>query len=495
MKNKILGISTALVIGSSTAVVAQDDLAPFFDGISGMATQSGGIVSFSERNIGGDNSVEYTDLFISAPDGEVVIEAGWLKAVPSVETPGSITFTMSPEATVTINDRGFPAPIVLNIANQGLVISADGITSGQGAAVLNYSISADSLSVTADSAGNPFLRALNLNLVDFSETLSITMATMLVENEGGAAQGSLSYDLTTPEQDVMAGASDFVDLAHKMSFYIVDERRMPEYMSGALNAMFELSMGPATGSAKMSGNGLDMDYNGATEASALALSMQDGRFSYTQTGGAVEYAFKKFVIEGMPIPPFDMTAAGMDMEIMMPFSTGGAFEQAKVFMDLQDISVSETIWSMIDPGQVIARDPINMTIDVTANVKSNVDWSDPEAAFDSGNPMDIGEVQDVSINEISFNAAGAAVLAQGMATIDNSMGFPFPTGNVNITLNGIQGLANGLVELGLIPGEQVGMMMGMMMAFAAPGSQADEFTSNIEFSPNGVTANGTPLPF
>lgn len=495
MKNRILGISTALMIGSSSAVMAQDDLVGFFDGISGMTTQSGGIVSFSERNIAADNSVEYTDLFISAPDGEVVIEANWLKAVPSATMPGQVTFTLSPVATVTINDDSFPAPLVLNIANSGLTVTADGLSSGQDAETLNYSVRADSLSITADGGDNPFLRALDITLENFAEDFSISMATMLITNSGSFDNISYTFDFTSPEQEVTKGAGTLADLEYALSFFAVDEDRMPEYMSGALNAFIKLSMGASTGSSSMSDRNMDIVYSATSEGGTVEARMENGRFTFGQVAGAAEYSFSKLNLGGMPIPPFDMTIDSADMLISLPFSTGDAFEEAKIFFSLQNLAVSESLMSIFDPGQVISRDPASMVIDVTANVKSAIDWNNPEAAFNSGNPADIGEIQDIAINELSLSAAGVSLMANGSALIDNSMGFPFPTGSVTVTLTGIQALANGLVELGLIPAEQVGMGMGMMMAFARPGDVADQFISEIEFSPQGVTANGTPLPF
>ena len=495
MKSKILGISTALVIGSSSAVMAQDDLAGFFDGISGMATQSGGIVSFSERNIGADNSVEYTDLFISAPDGEVVIAADWLKAVPSVTTPGQVTFTLSPVATITVNDDSFPAPLVLNISNTGLVIIADGLTGGQDVDILNYSIRADMFSVIAETGGNPFLRALDFTFENLAEDFSISPATMEITNSGSFSGASYNYDFTTPEQDDMSGSGALDSLEYSLGFFAVGEERLFEYLSGGLNAFFEMTMGESTGTSGISSAEMNLVYSGTSTGGIFNMRMENGRFTMTQVSGPTDYSFTKINIGGMPIPPFDMTSGDAEIDISIPFTTNGDFEPATFLISIKDLAVSESLLSIVDPGQVIARDPINMVIDLAANIKANIDWTNPDASFTSGNPDDIGEIKDISINEISFGAFGATLLANGSAVIDSSMGFPFPTGSVTVTLSGIQTLANGLVELGLIPAEQVGMGMGMMMAFARPGDMADQFVSEIEFSPQGITANGTPLPF
>jgi len=495
MNNKIIGISTALVIGLSTPALAQDDLVGFLDGISGMAPQMGGAVSFSERNVGADNSVEYRGLFISAPGGDLVITADWLKAVPSASTPGQVTFTLSPNASVSINDSSFPAPIVVNIANNGLTVTVDGLTSGQSAETLNYSVSANSLSVTTEVGGNPFLRAFDMALTDFAVDFSISPGTMLITNSASIGSADYTYDFISPEQDEIKGTGTFANFEYALSFFGVDDDRFTEYMTGELNAFFELAMGKSTGSASISNRDIDMAYSGVSEGLSLTATMQDGRLTVSEVVDATVYSFTKLNIEGLPVPPFDFSIDGLEFAVSFPFSTGGGFENASISLALRNLAVSETLYSMFDPGQVISRDPVNIVVDVSANVKSSIDWSDPQSAFMSGNPADFGEVQDMMINELNVSAAGVMLAVTGSAMIDSSMGIPLPTGTATVMVSGIQALANGLVELGFIPPEQVGMAMGMMLAFARPGDMADEFISDIVFSPEGITANGVPLPF
>ena len=195
----------------------------------------------------------------------------------------------------------------------------------------------------------------------------------------------------------------------------------------------------------------------------------------------------------MPLPPFDISLDEFAIKLTLPTVDHGDFEEANAVIALRGLEVSESIYSMFDPAQAIPRSAINAVIDMSANVQSQVDWSMPMAAA-TGNPNDVGLVQDITINEVLFTAGGAQVTAEGGATVDNSGPFPFPTGKVTITVAGAQALVNSLVQIGLIPQDQAGMAMGMVMAFARPGNAADEFISDIEFSPQGITANGVPLP-
>ena len=65
---------------------------------------------------------------------------------------------------------------------------------------------------------------------------------------------------------------------------------------------------------------------------------------------------------------------------------------------------------------------------------------------------------------------------------------------VDVSIKGVQTLAQSLVDLGLVEQMQVGMMMGGIMAFSKPTGEPDSFTSVIEFRDGQVLANGAPIP-
>ena len=70
---------------------------------------------------------------------------------------------------------------------------------------------------------------------------------------------------------------------------------------------------------------------------------------------------------------------------------------------------------------------------------------------------------------------------------------PAPTGNINVTIKGVNALIDNLIAMGLLPDDQAmgaRMMLGM---FARPGAAPDELTSLIEFRDGGLFANGQQL--
>ncbi|NOR61352.1 MAG: DUF2125 domain-containing protein [Rhodobacteraceae bacterium] len=493
MKKHILMATTALAIGFAAPAMAQDDFAGFSEGIVAMLQSQGATVSFDERNVGADGSVEFVGFWMSAPDGEATVRADWLKGVPSATTPGQVTFTLSPFATLTINEPDAGEHII-NISNSGLVITLDGITSGQSAPVLNFSVMANSLRFANGNPADPIIKALDIGFTNFSQTVSLTQATMVLAGVTGLASLDMNYDIDTPHDGQLAANGQMADLA--IAFQLIaddDEKHVIDYFSGATTAFIEASVGASSATAKINNSDARISYSGTSDGTTIDMRIENGYLNITEEVANTQYSFSEFNVDGMPLPPFDVSLDQLRINFSTPTVDHGSFEPANAEIALRNLVVSESIYSMFDPTQNITRSPVNVVANLSANVQPAVDWTNPEASM-SGNPADIGAVQDITINEVLITAGGAEITATGGATIDNSMGFPFPTGKVTVTAAGVQALVNGLVAMGVIPQEQAGMAMGAMMAFARPGETADEFVSDIEFSPQGITANGVPLP-
>ncbi|TAG15734.1 MAG: DUF2125 domain-containing protein, partial [Rhodobacterales bacterium] len=95
-------------------------------------------------------------------------------------------------------------------------------------------------------------------------------------------------------------------------------------------------------------------------------------------------------------------------------------------------------------------------------------------------------------------AVGVEVAAKGALTFDNDdlvtfEGVPAPSGNLNITIKGANGLIDNLIAMGLLPADEALMPRMMLGLFARPGAAADELTSVIEFKDGGLFANGQKL--
>ena len=109
-----------------------------------------------------------------------------------------------------------------------------------------------------------------------------------------------------------------------------------------------------------------------------------------------------------------------------------------------------------------------------------------------------GEINSAEITDLVIRGAGAEITGDGAFTFDNSDlrtfdGIPRPEGQMNFAINGVNGLVDKLVQMGLIPAEEAMMPRMMLGMFATPVGD-DMLTSTIEVNSEGhVLANGQRL--
>ena len=248
-----------------------------------------------------------------------------------------------------------------------------------------------------------------------------------------------------------------------------------------------------------------------TDAGALtATGTGNDGFSFSSQNGAaflkamfgkgmVDYSFgadeikATFSSDALPIPPVEVDIAKYESRFAMPVVPHDEAGLAALLIKLDGVSVSEGLWSLIDPGQSIPRDPAVIQLDVTSTMRALYNMFDPDAMAAAAGQMPF-EVDDVQLNELAVRIGGAAITGSGQAEINNSGPFPMPVGGVDFKISGINGLIEKLVGAGILQAEQAMPAQMMLGMFAKPGAAPDEFTSRLEMGADGsITANGIPL--
>lgn len=215
-------------------------------------------------------------------------------------------------------------------------------------------------------------------------------------------------------------------------------------------------------------------------------------------GDGTDTSLKLFIPEIMPLE-INLDAAKTAGKIALPLTSGEELKTVAMSMEMSGVTVGESLWGLIDPGKSIPRDPATLRLDMTAKVKSFVDWLDfmsVKAMADAGEVP--GEIHGATLNDLTVEAAGASLVASGAATFDNTdkvtfNGFPKPTGTLDMTLKGSNALIEKLVGMGLVSDQEaVGARMGIgMVAKPAPEEGEDVLKSHIELTDDGhVMANG-----
>ncbi|MBE1294459.1 MAG: DUF2125 domain-containing protein [Rhodobacteraceae bacterium] len=260
-------------------------------------------------------------------------------------------------------------------------------------------------------------------------------------------------------------------------------------------------------------DGFDVDGSYALDASTFSMNAVDGNdpvaMSYTSGAGVVGVEMNSDVmsydgtisdvavnISSSEFPlPIDVNFGEMGYGFSVPLAASEEQQDFGLTVKLLDLSVSEMLWGMFDPGQVLPRDPANLIVDVSGLATVAMDI----LTLDEDSPEIPGELNSLSINDIQLNLAGAAVEGAGSFTFDNTDlesfdGMPRPEGSLDVKIAGVNGLMDKLVSMGLLPEEQAmgaRMMMGM---FTQPGDGDDTLVSKIEVNDKGqVLANGQRL--
>jgi hypothetical protein len=194
--------------------------------------------------------------------------------------------------------------------------------------------------------------------------------------------------------------------------------------------------------------------------------------------------------------PINIGFAELASDLKFPVAKGDAPSPFTFLFKMVDFTVPEEVWAMGDPTGQLPHDPATLVIDTTGMVRLLSDFSAEPAPGEVPPPP---EVSAVTIKEIRLKMVGAELTGNGDLTLDNTdlvtfSGMPAPTGILNFTLTGGNGVLDKLTAMGLVPEDQlmgVRMMMGMFATAATDGS--DTMTSVVEFKDKGLFVNGQQL--
>ena len=184
----------------------------------------------------------------------------------------------------------------------------------------------------------------------------------------------------------------------------------------------------------------------------------------------------------------------------MPVIESETMQDYAANLELSDFTMSDQLWSMIDPAGQLPRDPATLRVDLDGTGRLFLDLLDPGEVEDlEGRDSVPGEVESLTLNALVLELAGARLSGEGAFTFDSDDlesfgGAPAPEGTLDLRLVGGNALLENLVAMGLVPEDQASGMRMMMGLFARPGEGEDELVSRIEVTEDGqIIANGQRL--
>ncbi len=440
-----------------------------------------------------------TDLGFSMTDAGVTASGNLAQLVLTEQADGSVAVAMSdtyPLHVEGIDEAGKAFSVDLSMTQAGMAMNVSGMPGA-----LTYQMNAPRVTIELDQLteeGVPVPAEIVVGLNNVAGGYTST----------GTDLKTLDYDMNVESVDVKAtGAEDGTSFTLNGTLATM---AMQMVMTVPANAMVAEGANPFAA-------GLDLDgaysfgagtftFNATEDGAATdgTMTMTGGTVAFAMDHAAMDYSFG---LQGLTTAmtsaelPFPVSLAmnAMDFRLAMPMSPTDAPADFAGRLNLGGLTVNEELWAMIDPGAIIPRDPATVTVDVSGTATMKVDLTDP--AVGQGGMAEAtapGDLNSLTINDVTVAIGGADVHATGALTFDNTdlatySGMPKPIGSIDFALNGVNGLIDKLVQLGIVPEEQLmgaRMMMGM---FSVPVGD-DMLTSKIEFTADGhLLANGQML--
>lgn len=413
--------------------------------------------------------------FVENSDGTVTIQMPASYPIDISSDDGAIMKMTVTQSGLVLNVSGTPKEMVYNLtADQYGIAISDIIEDGE-------KVDADFRMITNDIAGVYTSTTDELRTVDYdfaAESIDILVDAIPPEVPGdyftfsGKIEGlGFKGSSTIP---VGAAAEDTESLfVNGLGFdggY--------SYQSG--NYLFDIKS-----------EGEQTSGTASTGAGSLKATLTDTHISYDTSVTDMNVA-----VSGGGIPfPIEVSMAQYGIGLDMPLAKTEEPADFGLRVNLTDLSVNDSIWMMADPTNALPHDPATLLIDLSGKAKLFFDLLDPNQA-DAIAMTDIpGELNALTLNNLSLKLGGAELTGLGDFTFDNTdletfEGMPRPAGEVTATLKGGNALIDNLVKMGLIPEDQA-MMGRMMMGMFAKSTGDDELTSKIEINGEGhVIANG-----
>ncbi len=486
--------ATALALVAGTPALADVTAMQVWESWRAQAEAFGQTIT-AETEVDGDTlRLTGVQTTMDAPEGTIT---GTLDSLEFQERPdGTVAITLAPTYAFSMDmeDDGESVQVDVSVTHSGLAIIASGDADAIGYSYLADSIAAsvDSLVVDGVQQGATIEFTVTDMTGDYTVTGSdaasiagaITAGTIGMVIAGTDAEDGTIIDIRLDYADVEATTDSVLTM--------MDSNDMAAMLAAGFSIDAEMLHGPATVAVAVQDE--DQMFN-------LNMAMDGGSF-YTALGAdAMAYDIGAIgltmAVSGSEIPFPELTAAvdELGFGFDLPVQASDTPSDFSADLTMAGLTVADMLWMIVDPGQNLPRDPATLVVALSGQGNWLFDIMDPEMQENppAGPP---GELQALSLDDLTLSLVGAELTGTGAFTFDNSDletfdGIPAPTGGIDLQLVGGQGLLDKLVGMGLVPEDQAMAARMMLGLFARPGDGPDTLTSKIEVRGDGaILANG-----
>lgn len=492
-------LAFALSGGASLAEVTAPQV---WDGLEAALQGFGYSVTATETPTGDGLDVTDVVMRFDAPEDNATVEISFesIDLVENGDGSVSMTFPASMPITIDAAPEGEEAVMmVLDYGNQGLELVVSGEPGN-----MTYTYSATQLSISLaelEIDGTPAVREearfdFILNDVEGTTFTATTTGTEFTQNVE-AASARYDFAFNDPESDDAALVSGSMGGLFVSSTTVLPEGFDPNDAQSLAAGGFAVrgTMGYAAGEIQFAATEPAGTTSGTTRTGTVRLefAMDSDALRYD-----VQATDQAFTLSGPEMPlPLDVRMAESAFRVTAPIAKAEDPQDMAFGLTLRGFEMSDLLWNVFDPGAALPRDPATIAMDITGQVTPFFNLFDPEqmAMLEAtgGTPI---ELNALTLNDLTIDAAGAKLGGSGSFTFDNDDrqtfgGFPRPNGEINVTLDGANSLIDKLIAMGLLTNEDAMGARMMMSMFAVPGQGPDSLKSTLTINDQGhVLANG-----
>lgn len=468
-------------------------------------TGAGYEISASENSSGGKLTVTDIKMSMDLPDEAGAMTVSMPEVVFSEAGDGTVSVTFPNQFPMNIqgtdpNGAAFDVQLGYSQSGSSMIVSGtpEEMNYNYTAATIGMaleSLSVDGKEIPADAAKG------SVTLANVITSTQMKIGDLRSYSQRMSAD-SLSYDIAfkDPESDDHGSIKGSLTGMGFEGTGKIPLEMDPENMQAMLQKGFGFD-----GTFKFGAGNTEIQGADGADSFAAQSNSQGGNFKISMDAGHLAYDVNQkdaaVTVTSSQLPfPVAFNFADSGLKLKMPIAKSDEDQDFSFAIKLGDFTMSDMIWGIFDPGNVLPRDPATVALDLTGKAKVLVDFMDPAVAEDlDGMSAPPGELSELNIIELIVSAAGAKLSGNGNFTFDNTDlatfgGVPKPTGKADIQLVGANGLMDKLIQMGLMKEEDAmgaRMMMGML---AVPGDGEDTLKSTIEINEEGhVMANGQRL--
>ncbi len=465
-------------------------------------------ITATEDQSGDTFTVSDIALRNTLPDdmGQVEMQMETITFTSQSDGSVSVVFpaTTRVNASADIDGEKVTFAIDMAMSDPSMRISGDSenMKTEMSSAEMSVTLADYSVDIDEELPEDLFVFAMTMRDLDFTSDYRRDGDKAFFDYTYGASQLSYQVALNAP-----TGEDEGFDLNGEVNaISVTSEGQMPTAPVDVLNwaellkgGMSVTSTFSYTGGGSMSAEIVERYSPPAT----VQTSSSAGSLKVAMGPNGVEYDVRAkdqtLNMVGGEVPiPVELAVAEAGFHLLFPIIADAEREQDFALGILyKDFTISDMIWGLFDPAGQLPRDPATIKLDLSGKVKVLVDYLDPN--FDEsdfmGQPM---EISALTFKEVLISALGVNASANGAMTFDNENKRPFqpipdPIGQIDVRVEGINGLMDTAISMGLVPEDQAMMPRMMMGMFTVPEGD-DILTSTIEMKEGGeIYANGQRL--